>query len=128
MITCKGSEVQTGVLNPGHTWTTPGGNILIRGVVQTYSETSADAGCAMLTGVNTTVFNANLNSYFVGPIWGTFQLTGSEHGGMQGVWTGKSMANGFEYTAVGNGIGDYRGYKIWLHCVNGIWEAQVLAP
>lgn len=74
----------------------------IRGaVVQTRVTSSLFSGNMIVT------LNANWNSKFCGPIWGTFVLTLDTGGVWEGTWTGKRalVAGGWSASLVAEGYG-----------------------
>ena len=105
---CNEELIET--LDPG-TWTYPGGKIHIRGMVQLFRETSPDP---RNIGYNTVVVNANWNSDFHGPMWGTFSNATDEGGLWKGTWAGRVTENGPVYHATGKGHGIYAGMKMWV--------------
>ena len=105
---CNEELIET--LDPG-TWTYPGGNIHIRGMVQLFRETSPDP---RNIGNNTVVVNANWNSEFHGPMWGTFSSVTDEGGLWEGTWAGRLTEKGPVYNATGKGYGIYAGMKMWV--------------
>ena len=89
-------------------WTFPGGNVHVRGMTTVYQETASDW---RMSGLNTSVMNANWGPDFAGPMYGTFEnvLEASADcagGGVwQGRWTGMMNIDGsYTYDAVGRGL------------------------
>lgn len=109
-------------LDPG-TWSYPNGNIHIRGMVQLFQETAADPRG---DGENTVVVNANWDSDFHGPMWGTFSFVTDEGGLWEGTWSGRMTENGPVYTARGNGYGIYAGMRIWVDMNLGTCTTTIL--
>lgn len=103
-------ETFIGQVDPG-TWTFPGGNVHIRGMVNTYEEVSPDP---RNVGINTVTVNANWGPDYTGPMWGTFSNATYEGGLWEGHWNGTMTAEGSSYQAVGNGYGLYAGQKVWV--------------
>ncbi|NIV37085.1 MAG: hypothetical protein GWN58_48935 [Anaerolineae bacterium] len=113
--TCEGVLIPLGVLNPG-TWTYPGGNTHVRGMVGMYKQymPNSDPRCS---GLTTSVRNANLDAYGVGPSWGTFQMVLEEGSsdGWEGSWTGMSYADGtISIRVVGHGFGNLEGQHVFV--------------
>lgn len=74
------------VIDPG-VWTFPGGNVHIRGVVQTAYLVADDP---RVTGTETVFGNANLDAFSAGRAWGTSHIEVAYEGG--GVWEGTFTA------------------------------------
>ena len=70
------------VIDPG-VWTFPGGNVHVRGLVQTAYLVADDP---RVTGTETVVANANWDANTAGPVWGTSHIEVDYGGG--GVWEG----------------------------------------
>lgn len=109
---CTGTEIPLGLLDPG-VWTTPGGNVHVRGMVSQFLEESS---CPQTGGVNTSTMNAEWDAAFSGPMQGTWHLETDYGGGgvWEGTWQGVSNVDGsYAYEAVGHGIsGSVLGLKI----------------
>jgi len=109
-------------LDPG-TWTYPNGNIHIRGMIQLFRETGPDP---RIVGDNTVVVNANWQSDWTGPIWGTFSFVTDEGGLWEGTWAGQMTEAGAVYNGSGNGYGMYAGMKMWVDMNYGVCTITVL--
>jgi hypothetical protein len=126
---CTGTEIASGHLDPG-LWTSPGGNIHVRGMVTEYLEESS---CPELRGVNTVTMNANWSADFVGPMWGTSRVVG-EYGVWEGTWQGKIAPDGScSYEAISHGIsGAVAGLKLSMtaDCTEAVttFTATILNP
>jgi hypothetical protein len=97
---CAGTEVRVEVLDGG-LWTYPDGNIHVRGMVSLYQEEST---CAEIGGFVTSTMNANWDSNFVGPMWGTGHSE-NEYGVWESTWQGKITPDGIcSYQAVSHGV------------------------
>ncbi len=116
------TETSAGLIDPG-TWTFPDGNIHIRGMVELLDESSPDPRDI---GQNTIVLNANWNSEFTGPMWGTFSLVTEEGGLWEGTWAGLMTQQGPQYNATGDGFGLYAGMKIWVDMDYGVCQVTFL--
>ena len=95
------TEQTTALVSPG-TISYPDGNIHIRGAaVQTRVTSSLFSGNMIVT------LNANWNSNFCGPVWGTFVLTLDNGGVWEGTWSGKRAlaAGGWSATLRAEGFG-----------------------
>lgn len=95
------TDQTTALMSPG-TINFPDGNVHIRGaVVQTRVTSSLFSGTMIVT------LNANWNSKFCGPIWGTFVLTLDNGGVWEGTWVGKRAlaAEGWSASLVAEGYG-----------------------
>lgn len=95
------NDQTTALMSPG-TINFPDGNVHIRGaVVQTRVTSSLFSGNMIVT------LNANWNSKFCGPIWGTFVLTLDNGGVWEGTWAGKRAlaAGGWSASLVAEGYG-----------------------
>jgi hypothetical protein len=103
-------------------WTYPNGNIHIRGMIQQFNEQSSDS---RMNGINTVDLNANWYADFTGPMWGTFELE-TDDGGWEGTWAGLMTNQGPRYNAVGDGIGDYAGMKLWINVNYGVCTGSIL--
>lgn len=115
--TCEGAFIPAGILDYG-TWTYPGGNTHVRGMVAMYDQDmpGSDPRCS---GSNTVVTNANWDAYGVGPSWGTFHVVPNEdsgfEGGWDGTWTGMSYPDGTSSIRVeGHGYGDLEGMHVFV--------------
>jgi hypothetical protein len=114
--TCQGGFVPVGMLDPG-TWTYPGGNVHLRGMVALYQQDmpGSDPRCS---GLNTVTTNANWDAYGAGPSWGTFHVVLAEGSsdGWDGTWTGMSYADGSaSIRVVGHGYGDLEGQHVFVN-------------
>jgi hypothetical protein len=108
---CTGMEVRVAVLDYG-LWTNPDGNIHVRGMVSRYQE---ESNCPELGGLLTSTMNANWDSNFVGPMWGT-SLSENEKGVWEGTWQGNIGPDGTcSYQAISHGVsGAVAGLKMTL--------------
>jgi hypothetical protein len=133
--TCEGAFIPLGIPNPG-TWTYPGGNIHVRGMVATYQQDmpGSDPRCS---GLNTVITNANWDAYGVGPSWGTFHVVLEEGSsdGWDGTWTGMSYADGTSSIRVeGHGYGDLEGLLVFVDIefpglyLPGVASGHILDP
>jgi hypothetical protein len=133
--TCEGMLIPLGVVELG-TWTHPGGNTHIRGMVGKYRQSmpSSDPRCS---GWTTSVRNANLDADGVGPSWGTFHMVLEEGGpdGWDGSWTGMSYADGtISIQVVGHGFGNLEGQHVFMDVAfpamfePGVANGYILAP
>ena len=115
----------TGTSNFGETlnageWTyLTGGNVLARGIVETYHDVNTDP---RVTGTETIVSNANFKPApsselgLAGRLWGTFHIE-NEGGAWDGTFTSEITEGGeYFYRGVAHGSGGYEGLV-------GIWEA-----
>src|SRR5215210_1345973 len=101
-------------------WTyLPGGNVLVRGIVETYHDVNSDS---RVTGTETIVSNANFKPApsselgLAGYLWGTFHIE-NEGGVWDGTFTSEITEGGeYFYRGIAHGSGGYDGLK-------GIWEA-----
>jgi hypothetical protein len=114
-VRCEGAFIPLGVSEPG-TWTYPGGNIHIRGMVALYRQhmPNSDPRCS---GLNTVVTNANWDAYGAGPSWGTFRtvLAAGSADGWEGTWTGTSYPGGrTSIRVVGHGYGALEGQQVFV--------------
>jgi hypothetical protein len=112
---CEGAFLPLGILDYG-TWTYPGGNMHVRGMVGSYQQYMPDSD-PRCNGLNTVVTNANWDAYGVGPSWGTFHVVLAEQSpdGWNGTWTGMSYADGMtSIHVVGQGYGDLEGQKVFV--------------
>lgn len=115
VIPCEGAFIPLGILDWG-TWTDPGGNTHVRGMVAMYQQSmpGSDPRCS---GTNTVVTNANWDAYGVGPSWGTFHvdLADGSPDGWDGTWTGMSYPDGTTSIRVlGHGYGDLEGMHVFV--------------
>ena len=113
--TCEGVLIFLGVVELG-TWTHPGGNTHIRGMVGKYRQSMPDSD-PRCSGWTTSVRNANLDADGVGPSWGTFHMVLEEGGpdGWDGNWTGMSYADGtISIRVVGHGFGNLEGQHVFM--------------
>jgi hypothetical protein len=126
---CTGTEVRVEVLDGG-LWTYPDGNIHVRGMVSLYQEEST---CPEVGGFVTSTMNANWDSNFVGPMWGTGHSE-NEYGVWEGTWQGKIGPDGTcSYEAISHGIsGAVAGLKMTLiaNCTGAVttYTATILDP
>lgn len=111
--------------DPGTMTFLPGGNIHIRGMVQQCTELSSDPRAA---GVNTVVVNANWDSEFIGPMWGTWSLASEDGGVWQGTWEGMLTESASHVRAVGKGQGIDSGLLMWIDSINRVWHGRILDP
>src|SRR5512143_2091292 len=115
----------TGTSNFGETlkageWTfLPSGNVLARGIVETYHDVNTDP---RVTGVETIVSNANFRPApsselgLAGNLWGTFHIE-NEGGAWDGTFTSEITEGGeYFYRGEAHGSGGYEGLL-------GHWEA-----
>jgi hypothetical protein len=115
----------TGTSNFGETiqageWTfLPSGNVLARGIVETYNDVGSDS---RVTGQETIVSNGNFRPApssplgLAGHLWGTFHIE-NEGGTWDGTFTSEITEGGeYFYRGVAHGSGGYEGLK-------GHWEA-----
>jgi hypothetical protein len=112
-ITCEGAFIPLGVLDYG-TWTYPGGNMHVRGMVGQYQQSMPDSD-PRCSGLNTVVTNANWDAYGAGPSWGTFHTVLEEGSpdGWDGTWTGMSYPDGStSIQVVGHGYGGLEGQHV----------------
>jgi hypothetical protein len=136
-VTCEGGFFPAGILDPG-TWTNPGGNTQVRGMVAWYEQVmpGSEPRCS---GSNTVVTNANWDAYGVGPSWGTFHVTPNEYsdfaGGWHGTWRGMSYADGTTLIhVVGHGYGDLEGQQVFVDIefpglyMPGVASGHILDP
>jgi len=121
-----GTEGPCAVVYPG-TWTYPDGNIHIRGLILSCTETS---DTPLYGGQNTIFLDANLRAdseaFFlggVGPIWGTWQM-----GDWAGTWEGKAVGDGAVYHADGSGTGPHGRIKLRLIGDHGALSGRILDP
>lgn len=106
----------------------PSGNIHVRGMTSQYQEVATDP---RMSGLNTSVMNANWGRDFAGPMWGTSESVLSDSGDCpgggvwQGNWTGMMSVDGsYTYSAVGKGIsGCVAGLRFSLTAFNPGGEA-----
>jgi hypothetical protein len=126
---CQGGFIPAGVLDLG-TWTYPGENWHVRGMVGMYQQVmpGSDPRCS---GLNTVVTHANWDANGVGPSWGTFHVVPNEYsdftGGWDGTWTGMSTADGSaSIRVVGHGYGDLAGSHVFVEIeFPGLFQAGV---
>jgi hypothetical protein len=115
----------TGTSNFGETlnageWTfLPSGNVLARGIVESYNDVATDA---RVTGEETIVSNGNFRPApsselgLAGQLWGTFHIE-NEGGAWDGTFTSEITEDGeYFYRGVAHGSGGYEGLV-------GHWEA-----
>ena len=108
----------TGTSNFGETlnageWTfLPGGNVLARGIVETYTDINTDP---RVTGEETIVSNGNFRPApsselgLAGRLWGTFHIE-NEGGAWDGTFTSEITEGGeYFYRGVAHGSGGYDG-------------------
>jgi hypothetical protein len=122
-----GTSTGTGTVDPG-VMTFPGGNVHIRGMVIGFLEESSDPRAS---GTNTVVMNANWDSDWTGPMWGTF-LVVNEYGTWEGTYTGVMGAGGSHIRGVAHGTGELAGLIYSVNCDYTIDPAacigQILNP
>ena len=127
-IECTGTETLVGYLDPG-TWTYPGGNIHVRGMVNQYEERSS---CDQMNGINTVTINANWDANYAGPMWGSSRLETDFGGGgvWETTWHGRTYPDGSSsYQAVGRGVsGSVSELHLRLSATNSEWTATILDP
>jgi hypothetical protein len=106
-------------LNPGEWTYLPSGNVLARGIVETYHDANTDP---RVTGEETIVSNGNFRPApsselgLAGHLWGTFHIE-NEGGAWDGTFTSEISEGGeYFYRGVAHGSGGYEGLK-------GHWEA-----
>jgi hypothetical protein len=105
----SGYEVPTGPPVDHGEWTElPSGNIHVRGMTTVYQEVATDP---RMSGLNTSLMNANWGPDYAGPMWGTSEsvLPASTEcpGGCvwKGTWTGTMNVDGsYSYRAVLRGV------------------------
>ena len=110
---CEGVLSPLGIIDPG-TWTYPGGNIHVRGMVTVYQQEMSDPRCS---GLTTVVTNANWDAYGAGPFWGTSNMVLKEGGsdGWDGTWTGMKYLDGsYSIHFNGQGQGELEGLFIFV--------------
>ncbi len=113
----------TGTANFGETliageWTyLPSGNVLARGIVETYHDVNSDP---RLTGTETITSNANFRPApsselgLAGHLWGTFHIE-NEGGTWDGTFTSEITEGGeYIYRGVAQGSGGYEGLRAHL--------------
>ena len=107
------------MLNEGEWTNLPIGDVLARGIVETYNDVNTDS---RVTGVETIVSNANFKPApsselgLAGRLWGTFHIE-NEGGAWDGVFTSEITEGGeYSYSGVAYGSGGYEGLE-------GHWEA-----
>lgn len=113
----------TGTANFGETliageWTyLPSGNVLARGIVETYHDVNSDP---RLTGTETITSNANFRPApsselgLAGHLWGTFHIE-NEGGTWDGTFTSEITEGGeYIYRGVAQGSGGYEGLRAQL--------------
>jgi|GEM_PF-1228550 len=126
-VVFTGIEVPVALVTEGE-WTFPGGNVHVRGMTTEYQEVASDW---RMSGLNTSVMNANWGRDFAGPMWGTSESVLSDSGDCpgggvwQGTWTGMMSVDGsYTYSAVGKGIsGCVAGLRFSLTAFNPGGEA-----
>ena len=135
----SGYEVPVAAVAEGEWTFLPSGNVHVRGMATEYLEVATDL---RMSGLNTSVMNANWGPDFAGPMYGTFEnvLEASPDcagGGVwQGSWTGMMNIDGsYTYDAVGKGVsGCVAGLHVSLSAFNPGGEAlttytgQILDP
>ena len=100
---CSGTETMIGLIDHG-VWTYPDGNIHVRGMKSQYAD---NTNCPEVSGIVTTIMNANWDSKGVGPMWGTARSETTYNGGgvWEGTWTGKTYPDGtYSYTGITKGV------------------------
>jgi hypothetical protein len=119
----------TGTSNFGETlnageWTfLPSGNVLARGIVESYNDVATDA---RVTGEETIVSNGNFRPApsselgLAGYLWGTFHIE-NEGGAWDGTFTSEITESGeYFYRGVAHGSGGYEGMLgHWIAYRNG---------
>lgn len=111
--------------DPGTLTFLPNGNIRVRGMLQQCTEAASDPRAA---GTNFVVVNANWNSSFIGPMWGTWRLVSNDGGIWEGTWEGMLTESAGEVHAEGDGEGIDSGSKMWIDSVNRVWRGRILDP
>jgi hypothetical protein len=104
-----GTEVSLGPPVDHGVWTElPSGNVHVRGMTSLYQEEATDQ---RMSGVTTSVMNANWGPDYAGPMWGTSQTVIADSaqcpgGGVwQGRWAGLRNADGtYAYHVAGQGV------------------------
>jgi hypothetical protein len=115
----SGTETLQNIVYPGDWVWLPSGNVHVRGRV---TECLDEASDARVSGVDTIVVNANWDSAFTGPMWGTFHNEVApgpdcKGGGVwEGTWTGMVGTEGCSWRAVGQGVSG---------CVEGLHVSYV---
>ena len=101
-------------LNAGEWTYLPSGNVLARGIVETYHDVNSDP---RLTGTETITSNANFRPApsselgLAGYLWGTFHIA-NEDGAWDGTFTSEITEGGeYFYRGVAQGSGGYEGLK-----------------
>ena len=104
----SGTEMPLVLIAEGEWKFLPSGNVHVRGMSTQYQEMATDP---RMSGLNTSVMNANWGPDFSGPMYGTFESVIANNsdcpgGGVwRGTWTGTAYTDGsFTYYAVGKGI------------------------
>ena len=107
-VAFTGTEVPVAPVAEGVWIFLPSGNVHVRGMATQYLELATDP---RMSGLNTSVMNANWGPDFAGPMWGTFESvlgdsTDCPGGGVwQGTWTGMMNVDGsYSYSSVGRGV------------------------
>ncbi|HVF24387.1 MAG TPA: hypothetical protein VNA23_00775 [Anaerolineales bacterium] len=106
-------------LHPGEWTFLPSGNVLARGIIETYNDVATDP---RVTGQETIVSNGNFRPApsselgLAGHLWGTFYIE-NEGGAWDGTFTSEITEGGeYFYRGVAHGSGGYEG-------LTGHWEA-----
>jgi hypothetical protein len=124
----SGYEVPVAAVAEGEWTFLPSGNVHVRGMATEYLEVATDP---RMSGLNTSVMNANWGPDFAGPMWGTSESVLADSaecpgGGIwQGTWTGMMNVDGtYTYSAVGKGTsGCVEGLRFSLIAFNPGGEA-----
>jgi hypothetical protein len=109
------TETTAATVDQGQWSFLPSGNIHVRGRVNDYLDTASDP---RINGQIRAVTNANLDSNWTGPTWGSFHGEIGE-GVWDGTWNGNfnfQTGSGY-YDAVGHGSGAFQGLQSMEHCV-----------
>ena len=114
MTTFTGTANFGGTLNAGEWTYLPSGNVLARGIVETYHDVNSDP---RLTGTETITSNANFRPApsselgLAGNLWGTFHIE-NEGGTWDGTFTSEITEGGeYFYRGVAQGSGGYEGLR-----------------
>src|SRR5687768_214129 len=119
MTTFTGTSNFGETLNAGKWTYLPSGNVLARGIVETYNDVGTDP---RVTGQETIISNGNFRPApsselgLAGQLWGTFHIE-NEGGAWDGTFTSEITEGGeYFYRGVAHGSGGYEGLV-------GHWEA-----
>ena len=111
-IEFSGEMCRAGMVDPGKTWTSPGGIKHIRDMQTSWNVFSE----ALVDGNMRRVMNVNCHvPSRIGPFWGTFSLVLTDYplSSWEGTYTGYRYEDGLMYSRwVGHGTGDLEGLKI----------------